>query len=38
MISFGLEVDDAEPSDVMVTNEVTPPAEIAPGFAMEEID
>jgi molecular chaperone HtpG len=35
MISLGLDVDDAEPSDVMVTD---PPAEAAAASAMEEID
>ena len=38
MISLGLDVDDAEPSDAMVTDEVTPPAETAATSAMEEID
>jgi molecular chaperone HtpG len=38
MISLGLDVDDAEPSDVMVTDDVTPAAETATTSAMEEID
>lgn len=38
MISLGLDVDDAEPSDVMVTDEVTPADETATTSAMEEID
>jgi len=38
MISLGLDVDDAEPSDVMVTDEVTPTDETATTSAMEEID
>ena len=38
MISLGLDVDDAEPSDVMVTDEVTPTDETAATSAMEEID
>lgn len=38
MVSLGLDVDDAEPSDVMVTDEVNHPAEAAAASAMEEID
>jgi molecular chaperone HtpG len=38
MISLGLDVDDAEPSDVMVTDDVTPAAETSTASAMEEID
>jgi molecular chaperone HtpG len=38
MISLGLDVDDAEPSDVMVTDDVTTAAETATTSAMEEID
>jgi len=38
MISLGLDVDDAEPSDAMVTDEVAPAAETATASAMEEID
>ena len=39
MISLGLDVDDAEPSDTMVTDDVTPAAEDATtASAMEEID
>jgi len=38
MISLGLDVDDAEPSDAMVTDEAAPPAETAATSAMEEID
>jgi len=38
MISLGLDVDDVEPSDVMVTDEVTPTDETATTSAMEEID
>ena len=37
MIGLGLDIDDAEPSDVMVTNDITP-AENATISAMEEID
>ena len=37
MISLGLDVDDAEPSDPMVTD-VTPAAEDVATSAMEEID
>jgi molecular chaperone HtpG len=35
MISLGLDIDDAQPSDAMVTDEVT---ETATTSAMEEID
>lgn len=38
MVSLGLDIDDAEPSNVMVTDEVNPPAEAAAASAMEEID
>lgn len=38
MISLGLDVDDAEPSGTLVSDEVTPPAETATASAMEEID
>ncbi|KAF9647344.1 HSP90-domain-containing protein [Thelephora ganbajun] len=38
MISLGLDVDDAEPSDAMVTDEVTPVDEAATTSVMEEID
>ena len=38
MISLGLDVDDAEPSDTMVIDEGIPPAEDATASAMEEID
>ena len=39
MISLGLDVDDAEPSDTMVTDDVTPAAEdVTTASAMEEID
>jgi len=38
MISLGLDVDDVESSDVMVTDEVTPTVETATTSAMEEID
>lgn len=38
MISLGLDVDNAEQSDAMVTDEVTPATEIDTTSAMEEID
>ena len=38
MISLGLDVDDVEPSDPMVTDEVTFAVEPAATSAMEEID
>lgn len=38
MISLGLDVDDAEPSDAMDTDDVTPVAEASTTSAMEEID
>jgi molecular chaperone HtpG len=38
MISLGLDVDDAEPSDAMVTDEAAPAAETPATSAMEEID
>ena len=39
MISLGLDVDDAEPSDAMATDDVTPTADDATtASAMEEID
>jgi len=38
MISLGLDVDDVEPSEVMITGDVTPSAESATTSAMEEID
>ena len=38
MISLGLDVDDTEPSDAMVTDDTAPTAEAATTSAMEEID
>jgi len=38
MISLGLDVDDAEPADAMVTDEAAPAAETPATSAMEEID
>ena len=38
MIGLGLDIDDAEPSDVTVTDGMTPGAEDATTSAMEEID
>ena len=38
MISLGLDVDDAEPSDTMATKEVTTDPESTTTYAMEEID
>ncbi|KAF9646456.1 HSP90-domain-containing protein [Thelephora ganbajun] len=38
MISLGLDVDDAEPTDAMATDDIAPVAEGASTSAMEEID
>ena len=38
MISLGLDVDDAEPSDAMITDDAVPTAEAATTSVMEESD
>ena len=38
MIGLGLDIDDAEPSDVMDIDDITPPTEDATTSIMEEID